>query len=196
MVRHPLPRTPKLASGAAILLALSSMAGSHGRCDAFASTRRPSMLRRPHHPPSRSSATASTPTTTASALFGKKKTPGPNYSNKKGGGGAVRRRHTAVHVHPRGPHEDIAGQEQGHTEEHPPVVLPGSEDRGRRPERVREGTCRLGNLSRRGIRSSSRKNLSKPPARPDHHCSRRYSRSWRGSRRNSTASHVRCRALP
>ena len=55
-------------------------------------------------------------------------------------GGAVRRRHTAVHVHPRGPHEDIAGQEQGHTEEHPPVVLPGSEDRGRRPERVREGT--------------------------------------------------------
>ena len=87
---HPLQRTPKLASGAAFLLALSSMVGgSNGRCYAFtSSTHRPSMLlRRPHHhQPYRSSATASSASTTT-ALFGKKKTPGPNYSNKRGGGG-------------------------------------------------------------------------------------------------------------
>ena len=84
---HPLQRTPKLASGAAILLALSSMAGgSYGHCYAFTSTHRPSMLlRRPHHhQPYRSSATALSAST---ALFGKKKTPGPNHSNKRGGGG-------------------------------------------------------------------------------------------------------------
>ena len=123
-------------------------------------------------------------------------------------GGAVRRRHAAVHVHPRGPDEDIAGQEQGHTEEHPPFVLSGGEDRRRRSERVREGAYvvsairRVGGIRPRGwcvlraVFFCRRKHVSKPPPPGHHHCSRRSSRSWRGSRRSSTASHVRCRALP
>ena len=113
-------------------------------------------------------------------------------------GGAVRRRHSAVHVHPRGPDEDFAGQEQGHTEEHPPVVLSGSEDRCRRSERVREGTSSRQFIASRHSSACdffAVENISKPPARP-HYCSRRSSRSWRGSRRSSTASHVHCRALP
>ncbi|KAL3786027.1 hypothetical protein ACHAW5_008640 [Stephanodiscus triporus] len=81
---HPL-RTPMLAFGATMpMLLLASSLGGNGRCDAFTSTRRPSMVHRSS--PSHSSVATSTTTT---GLFAKKKkgnTPGPNYSNKKGGG--------------------------------------------------------------------------------------------------------------
>ena len=206
---HPLPRTPKLSSGAAILLALSSMVGSNCRCDAFTSTHRPSMLRRrPHHQPSRSSATASASTTTA--LFGKKKTPGPNYSNKKGSGGQPKQEKASV----REARFDAATRQfmftlAGLTKTLPDkskdilknihlsfypgakIGVVGLNGSGK----VR----RLGNLSRRGIRPRaiflpSKTSLSRPPGH--HHCSRRSSRSWRGSRRSLTASHVHCRALP
>jgi ABC-type multidrug transport system fused ATPase/permease subunit len=75
---HPL-RTPEFAFGATMsMLLLASSIGGNVRCDAFTSTRRPSMVHR------------SSPTsTTTTALLAKKKkgnTPGPNYSNKKGGG--------------------------------------------------------------------------------------------------------------